>query len=211
MALSKVDVESGGTGLIAAGTSGNVLTSDGTNWASEAPAGGGGTKLLETFTNSATPNMDFVAFNHTLYDSYEIFFTSQHATSNASWQILVSTDGGSSWSGSNVYDIAAARVESGGGSNSNYAENGVTINFSGDVTNNAGERTAGYISLISPGDGYMTSGLLHTTSQVHNGKFEYRGGGWRYGSTTAVNGIRIRTQSGTNNASYIGRMYGRLK
>lgn len=28
----------GGTGLIAAGTSGNVLTSDGTNWASTAPA-----------------------------------------------------------------------------------------------------------------------------------------------------------------------------
>ena len=38
MALSKVDVECGGTGLVAAGTSGNVLTSDGTDWTSAAAA-----------------------------------------------------------------------------------------------------------------------------------------------------------------------------
>ena len=42
MALSKVDVESGGTGLVAAGASGNVLTSDGTDWTSAAAGGGGG-------------------------------------------------------------------------------------------------------------------------------------------------------------------------
>jgi len=35
----------GGTGLTAAGTSGNVLTSDGTNWASTPPAGGGGNEM----------------------------------------------------------------------------------------------------------------------------------------------------------------------
>jgi hypothetical protein len=38
MALSKVDVKCGGTGLISAGASGNVLTSDGTDWTSAAPA-----------------------------------------------------------------------------------------------------------------------------------------------------------------------------
>jgi hypothetical protein len=31
----------GGTGLSSAGTAGNVLTSDGTNWTSSAPASGG--------------------------------------------------------------------------------------------------------------------------------------------------------------------------
>ena len=36
MALSKVDVEMGGTGMTSAGTSGNVLTSDGTDWTSAA-------------------------------------------------------------------------------------------------------------------------------------------------------------------------------
>jgi hypothetical protein len=32
----------GGTGLSSSGASGNVLTSDGTNWVSSTPAGGGG-------------------------------------------------------------------------------------------------------------------------------------------------------------------------
>lgn len=38
-----VSVANGGTGVTAAGTSGNVLTSNGTDWASTAPAAGGGT------------------------------------------------------------------------------------------------------------------------------------------------------------------------
>ena len=40
--LPTVPVAKGGTGLTAAGASGQVLTSDGTNWASSAAAGGGG-------------------------------------------------------------------------------------------------------------------------------------------------------------------------
>jgi len=38
-----ISVAKGGTGLTSAGTAGNVLTSDGTNWVSQAPTGGGGT------------------------------------------------------------------------------------------------------------------------------------------------------------------------
>ena len=62
MALSKVDVESGGTGLIAAGASGNVLTSDGTNWTSV--EGGGGPSLandsiIRTTVLTITENATF--------------------------------------------------------------------------------------------------------------------------------------------------------
>ena len=42
--LPTVPVAKGGTGLTAAGASGQVLTSDGTNWASSAAAGGGDTR-----------------------------------------------------------------------------------------------------------------------------------------------------------------------
>ena len=203
-----------GSGLqrLAKGTAAQTLAmNSGANAPEWVDPAGGGTKLLETFSNSATPNMEFVAFNHTLYDSYEIFFTSQHSTSNAALWMEVSTDGGSSWSNSNVYDMAAARAESGGGCNSLYQNNTTSITFSGDITNAANERVAGHIAIISPGDGYMTCGTFQFTAQVYNNKFEYRGGGWRYGSATAVNGFRVRTQSGTNNAAYVGRMYGRVK
>tara|TARA_R110000772_G_scaffold81301_1_gene172951 strand:+ start:579 stop:923 length:345 start_codon:yes stop_codon:yes gene_type:complete len=45
-------VANGGTGITAAGTSGNVLTSDGTTWASTAPAAGGTTILYSAFSLS---------------------------------------------------------------------------------------------------------------------------------------------------------------
>ena len=50
----------GGTGITAAGTSGNVLTSDGTNWASTAPSTGGG---LEATASGVLANGDAVIVN----------------------------------------------------------------------------------------------------------------------------------------------------
>jgi hypothetical protein len=68
MALSKVDVESGGTGLIAAGTSGNVLTSDGTNWTSAA-AGGGAWNLISSAvaSNSSSITVTGISATYTTY------------------------------------------------------------------------------------------------------------------------------------------------
>ena len=48
---------SGGTGVISAGTNGNVLTSNGTAWVSQAPAGGGnGVASISFGTTGLTPN-----------------------------------------------------------------------------------------------------------------------------------------------------------
>jgi len=44
------------SGLPATGVDGNVLTSDGTNWASETPAGGGAWTLITTISHSSTGN-----------------------------------------------------------------------------------------------------------------------------------------------------------
>ena len=55
--LPTVPVAKGGTGLTSAGASGRVLTSDGTNWASVAAAGGG--KI-----NQVIFNYDVTAFTH---------------------------------------------------------------------------------------------------------------------------------------------------
>jgi hypothetical protein len=52
MALTIVAPGVGGTGLAAPGTSGNVLTSNGTAWVSSAPAGGG--KVLQVVSTTKT-------------------------------------------------------------------------------------------------------------------------------------------------------------
>lgn len=44
LAASVTPVANGGTGITSAGTAGNVLTSNGTSWASTAPAASGATK-----------------------------------------------------------------------------------------------------------------------------------------------------------------------
>lgn len=64
-------VANGGTGITAAGTSGNVLTSDGTNWASTTPAGGGAWKKLQTITASGDTvvEIDFSAES----SAYKVF------------------------------------------------------------------------------------------------------------------------------------------
>ena len=66
-------VASGGTGLTAAGTSGNVLTSNGTDWVSSAPSGGGPTNLVLPATQTSTgayvslTNLVFTGTANSLY------------------------------------------------------------------------------------------------------------------------------------------------
>lgn len=48
-----ITVSDGGTGLTSAGTLGNVLTSDGTNWVSQAISAGGN-YIMQTYTSPAT-------------------------------------------------------------------------------------------------------------------------------------------------------------
>jgi hypothetical protein len=60
--------------FVAPGTNGNVLTSNGTTWASTAPAGGGGSFV---YLASATPSaavVDFTGLDTTTYFSFLITF-----------------------------------------------------------------------------------------------------------------------------------------
>ena len=56
--------------LPAAGTSGNVLTSDGTNWASA--AAGGGLKLIQETSITAVANIDMTGFDDSKYSGYKL-------------------------------------------------------------------------------------------------------------------------------------------
>ena len=82
MALSKVDVESGGTGLVAAGASGNVLTSDGTDWTSAAAAGGGAWSIIGTAVASGSTGVTITGLSST-YDSYMCIMSDMKLGSNS--------------------------------------------------------------------------------------------------------------------------------
>lgn len=61
---------------VAPGTTGNVLTSNGTTWASTAPAGGGSWTFLSTVTASNSATADLVSTFNSTYDNYAIVFNS---------------------------------------------------------------------------------------------------------------------------------------
>ena len=62
----------GGTGLASVGTSGNVLTSDGTTWVSSAPAAGVSLSAANTWTATQTFNGTSSTFGTVLLDSAEV-------------------------------------------------------------------------------------------------------------------------------------------
>jgi len=75
--------------VIAPSTSGNVLTSNGTTWASTAPAGGGSWVYLSTVSASGASTVDVETTFDSTYDMYAIVFSGFfYATGGASWIFL---------------------------------------------------------------------------------------------------------------------------
>ena len=66
MPLTVVQPGIGGTGLVTPGTSGNVLTSNGTVWVSSAPSGGGGQFFGNAAVKAIAYNSQTIAENLTV-------------------------------------------------------------------------------------------------------------------------------------------------
>jgi hypothetical protein len=69
-----VTVAQGGTGLTTAGTLGNVLTSDGTNWTSSAPPAAGGMTLLGTIVTTSGTTVTLSGLTLTSYKQLQCQF-----------------------------------------------------------------------------------------------------------------------------------------
>ena len=70
---SNVQTQITGNNLPAVGSSGNVLTSDGSNWASQAAAGGGAWNVVSTVVASNSASLTITGINNT-YSTYAIGF-----------------------------------------------------------------------------------------------------------------------------------------
>ena len=83
--------------MIAPSTSGNVLTSNGTTWASTAPAGGSELVLLATGTASSSSTIDFTSIISSSYNMYLVVFEKILNSATATIGLVLSTDNGSTW------------------------------------------------------------------------------------------------------------------
>ena len=70
---------------IAPGTSGNVLTSDGSTWASSTPAGGGAWNYIATTTASNAATADFTSQLSSTYDLYMVTGVDIHPHTDEPW------------------------------------------------------------------------------------------------------------------------------
>ena len=94
-----LSIAQGGTGLTSAGTSGNVLVSNGTVWTSSTSVAPVGSLVLITATNVTTSVADvsFTGLNST-YDLYIVdIINCLPSTNSSSLRLRTSTDGGSTY------------------------------------------------------------------------------------------------------------------
>ena len=98
---------------VAPGTSGNVLTSNGTTWQSTAPAAGGAWTLLSTVTASAAATADVETTFDSTYDSYVIIGSGIFASSSGGLSIRLKIGGSYLTSG---YDAGHIRQSLNSGS-----------------------------------------------------------------------------------------------
>ncbi len=202
------------TVLASLGTSGWVLTSAGAGAPPvfAAPAASGALVLIEQHTASSSASLDFTACITSTYDDYLIRFVDVIPATNAvSLLMRVSTNGGSSYDSTAIYDWGGGygyRSSSGGyGSTSQTA-----WEITGGNSNSANYGMIGEVSLVNPArtSGYKT--MVGTVSSFDTGVSTpvTKSTQWVYLSATAVNAFQFLMSSG-NIASGTIRCYGYAK
>lgn len=191
----------GGTGLTSPGTSGNVLTSNGSAWVSSAPSTGQ-LVLISTANASGASTVDFTGLSST-YIAYVLYVSGLYAsTGSATLQLRTTSNGGSTW-------------DSGAG---NYAYNYVFINNSGTVTGTSTTSTSiatGLLQDSTYGDHFTLTlnnpgvsrpaSVEWTLGTYITSGYQYRGIGFRV-STTAIDGLRLLPSTGTLTGTF--KLYG---
>jgi hypothetical protein len=199
---------------VAPSTSGNILTSNGTTWASTAPAGGGVWELLDSATASTSTTVDIewtngsyialklivegVTFNNSTAKLLARFKFGSYVTSNTYSYALGRVDNASSWSNyGGTNQDSCIIIDKIGDSSMNSCSSEITI------YNAASTSLRKYIQHHGTSDSYNPGDLQYV--------YYYAGSGLIKGSTeisTAMTGIRFFGLSGTTLDSGNFRLYG---
>ena len=194
---------------VAPSTSGNVLTSTGSTWASTAPAGGGSWTYLSTVSASASSTVDVETTFNSTYDMYAIVFSGFfYDAGGASWILLRLKLGGSYQTSANYgYGGYYAHSTSSG----RYGSNGTATSISlSDQNLGAGvNRTSGiiYVQNPEPTNTYKNIwGDVGGQSSTNYIRDIFTGG--FTGSQDALTGVRFLSGNGTSTMTGEFRLYG---
>jgi len=194
--------------VVAPGTSGNVLTSDGTTWASAAAGGGGGTGswiYLSTVSASNVATADIETTFDSTYDNYAIVASAVSTISNSRPQMRFKVSG--SYSSSTIYMYAT--IFNNATSTSPIGQ-GDTIGDSIQIvpqSTNQANRAHNFIFYVynaSSTSLYKTVNIVGQSWSVNNlGNFITTA---TYPDTPAVTGVRIFAATGNLSGTF--RLYG---
>jgi len=162
---------------VAPSTSGNVLTSDGTDWTSAA-ASGGGWEFVSSTTASSSSDVAFTGFSAN-YDYLIVHYAVKPATDSVYPQYQYGTGSTSYETSGYIYGMSG---NYGSNSRSGYANTTTYIRMA-DTYNDSGSDgfQGGYVLIINPGDsGNITQSIWSIiTMQSTPLPSSYHGGGWR--------------------------------
>jgi hypothetical protein len=190
----------GGTGLTSPGTSGNVLTSNGTTWTSATPAAGGSLVFLSSISASASSTIDLETGVSSTYDDYMIIGEGiiRSTTSNLLFRVKV----GGTYLTTNIYGYASPNNPGSfsgtdgffvcGANTANTIAQAFTINILD--TQSSTNRARLFMSSIQAGS-FSQSDFTY-----------YNYGGWAF-TSGAIQGFRLYPSSGTITSGTF-RLYG---
>jgi hypothetical protein len=191
--------------FVAPGTTGNVLTSDGTTWQSTAPAGGGSLILVSTATGSSTTQVDLTSGLTSTYPVYKLYV---NFTNSSSTDMVVQFYINSSLITSPSGYYRTSFLANAGATWSNTSNSGAAaVSFA----NNSGRNNSWEFTIFSPTSTtrpplYYISSSGNSTS--FNGYAEQGMCGYDMSSTAgALTGFRFSFQ-GSSVATFAARLYG---
>lgn len=185
--------------LPAPGTTGNVLTSDGANWTSSAPAGGGAWEYISSVTANNSATVEFTSNIDSTYDVYAISIINYLPVTNDTLLRIEVFDGGT-W---NTVSISLTSFFT------NQIAGSLSNALASDMGNVEGtDNFCGTLYLFSPADTARYTVIGGNGAGRNQGDLNrsYVWGGTRQ-STNAVTGIRFFSSSG-NISKGTFRLYG---
>lgn len=198
--------------VVAPGTNGNVLTSNGTTWTSATPGAAGSWVYLSAVTANASATVDVEnVFN--VYDVYAIVFSGVRNSASTGLTITLKI-GGSYLGGSTDYTYKIVYASNQNATWTVATDNGAgaaSIAFTGGALgNNAADTAGGVIYIFTPSNSAIAQTIIwngYTRSNGAPNVMTYLEGAGGARTTGALTGVRFTPGSG-NISTGTFRLYG---
>ena len=184
-----------GDSLPAVGSSGNVMTSDGTNWASTAPAGGGAWTLISTQVyvddgtyNGGPSDMTFTGLDDT-YDHYAISLSNVQGWNGGQYLAAQFGNAGGWYTSSNYIN---SQLSGYNGSSTPYTRNASGVSYMYVSGNNTGQNS-------NQQNDHMTFTMYLTRGKQTNGGYSWpslNGSGSLFYTSGEAGGMSCRVIAG---------------